>query len=316
MQGLTISPYTGAEFYEVVGLLQQCLTADPMTPELFTRKVLLDPNFDPDGALVGFHDDEVVGFLLALARRRRLEDGPEDFERGWITLLGTAPTLRRQGVGSALLERGLEYLRSRGCLTVSVSPYAPNYWTPGVDEHAYPAAIAFLQKHGFRCATRPISMDTSLVGGWKVPEWVNDKIAELEAAGIAIEEFDPVHIPALTAFLREELPGDWQRYVRETMQEITAGIRAASDLIVCFDNGRMAGFSQHQGERFGPFGVAASHRGRGIGAALLFRTLEIMRRKGHHNAWFMWTDDSTAERIYKSAGFRETRRYSVMTKNL
>ena len=104
--------------------------------------------------------------------------------------------------------------------------------------------------------------------------------------------------------------------VSETMVDVTLGRRAADDLILAYDGGRLIGFSQHECARFGPFGVAADGRGRGIGAVLLFRTLGIMRRKGHHNAWFMWTDDATADRIYKSAGFRETRRYAVMKKTL
>jgi GNAT superfamily N-acetyltransferase len=316
MGDFILGSYAGEDFYEVVDLLAACLTADAVTPALFTRKVLLDPNFDPAGAPVVRARDEITGFLLALARRRPLEDGPDDSERGWITLFGVSPGYRKRGIGTAMLESALEFLRSRGCKTVSVSPYAPNYWAPGVDEAAYFEAIVFLEKHGFRTVSRPISMDTRLVGGWAVPDWIREKESALEEAGVTIDVFDPAHTPALTAFLREEFPGDWQRYARESLVEIVLGRRAADDVIVCYDNGRLIGFSHHEGERFGPFGVAASERGRGIGAVLLFRTLEIMRRKGHHNAWFLWTDDSTADRVYKAAGFRETRRYSVMSREL
>jgi hypothetical protein len=49
---------------------------------------------------------------------------------------------------------------------------------------------------------------------------------------------------------------------------------------------------------------------------LLFRHLEGMRRRGHSVAWFLWTDDTTADRVYRPAGFRETRRYSVLRKSL
>ncbi len=316
MPDFTITPYPGEEFYEVVELLTRCLHSDPMSPALFTRKVLLDPNFDTDGAPVARVGDEIAGFLLAVKRKRPLEDGPDDSDRGWITLFGVAESHRRRGIGTALLAHGLEYLGTHGCKTVAVSPYAPNYWTPGVDEAAYPEAIAFLENHGFRTVSRPMSMDTRLVGGWSVPVWLRERQSALEVAGVTIDTFDPAHIPALTSFLRAEFPGDWQRYVRDTMIDITLGRRAADDLIVCYDNGRMIGFSQHEGERFGPFGVSKSERGRGIGAVLLFHTLEIMRRKGQHNAWFLWTDDSTADRVYKAAGFRETRRYSVMTRDL
>lgn len=316
MPDFIVTPYEGADFMPVVNLLHEVLIADPMTPALFARRVLLDPNFEPEGAPVARVDGEVVGFLLAIARRRPLEDGPDDRDRGWITLFGVAAAHRRKGIGRTLLEKGLDYLRRCGCASAHVSPYAPNYWTPGVDVAAYPEAVAFLERHGFSTLSRPLSMDTSLVGGWRVPEWVREREAKLAAEGVRIEAFDPIHIPTLTAFLRTHFPGDWQRYVRETILDIVSGRRAADDLLVAYQRETMVGFSQHEGERFGPFGVAASERGRGIGAVLMFRTLETMRRQGLHNAWFLWTDDHNARRVYSAAGFRQTRRYAVMRRDL
>ena len=117
-------------------------------------------------------------------------------------------------------------------------------------------------------------------------------------------------------FLRREFPGDWQRYLRETMQAIVQGQRPAEELLLALGAESVLGFAQSEGERFGPFGVASSARGRGIGAALLSRALDGMRARGHHNAWFLWTGDEAADRIYRAAGFRETRRYSLYKKVL
>ncbi len=77
----------------------------------------------------------------------------------------------------------------------------------------------------------------------------------------------------------------------------------------------IVGYCQHGGERFGPFGVAASHRGRGIGLVLLSCCLERMKAKGYHNAWFMWGGERNSH-LYKRVGFVETRRYEVMKKEL
>jgi mycothiol synthase len=316
MPEFTIYPYQGEDFAPVVSLLQDSLTVDTITPALFTRKVLLDPNFAPEGALVARVDDEVVGFLLAIARRHVLEDGPDDRDRGWITLFAVSKTHRRRGVGRALLAAGVDYLRSRECRAVLVSPYAPNYWTPGVDVAAYPDAIAFLEASGFISVYRPISMKSSLEGDWHVPGWAREREERLIAEGFRMQAFTPEQIPGLAVFLRSEFPGDWQRYVRETMTDIVLGRREASDLTIAYDGETVIGFAQHEGERFGPFGVAASQRGRGMGAVLMFRTLETMRQKGLKNAWFMWTDDATAQRVYHAAGFQETRRYAVMKRGL
>jgi GNAT superfamily N-acetyltransferase len=316
MPDFKIASYQGEDFEPVVSLLQSALIADTISPPLFTRKVLLDPNFSPDGALVAKIGDEVVGFLLAIARRNILEDGPDDRDRGWIPLFAVSDTHRRRGIGRELLGAGTAYLRSMGCKTVLVSPYAPNYWTPGVDVAAYAGAVAFLELSGFASVYRPISMQASLEGDWCIPEWARDREARLISEGFRLEGFTPNQIPALSAFLRSEFPGDWQRYVRETMTVIVLGRREASDLTIAYDGEHVVGFAQHEGERFGPFGVAASQRGRGMGAVLMFRTLETMRQKGLKNAWFLWTDDATAQRVYHAAGFQETRRYAVMKQEL
>ncbi len=316
MPEFTISACLGEDLEAVIKLLQDALTADTVSVPLFTRKVLLDPNFSQDGALVAKVGGAVVGFLLAIARRNVLEDGPDDRDRGWITLFAVDEAYRRRGIGQALLAAGMEYLRGRGCRTVLVSPYAPNYWTPGVDVAAYPGAVCFLEASGFTTVYRPISMKASLDAEWHIPEWARKREAGLSEEGFRMETFTPDQIPDLTAFLREEFPGDWQRYVRETMIDIVLGRRDASDLIIAYDGEAVVGFAQHEGERFGPFGVAASQRGRGMGAVLMFRTLETMQRKGLQNAWFLWTDDATAQRVYHAAGFQETRRYAVMKREL
>lgn len=314
---VSLAPFTGEDLASVLRLLRQTLPQEPITEASFTRKVLLDPNFDASGALMARDvSGEAVGFLLAMARRRPLEDGPDDRERGWITLFAVAAAARRQGIGTALFDQAEVWLQAQGCTSLWISPYAPNYWTPGVDEAAYPEALRFLQQRGYSTLLRPLSMDASLVGGWKTPEWAEERSRLLANQGLQIKRFEPRDALALTDFLRQEFPGDWQRYVRETMLDMTAGRRPPEELILALEEGRVVGFAQSEGERFGPFGVGDSGRGRGVGAALLFYALEGMRARGHHHAWFLWTDEKTADRLYRAAGFRETRRYAVVRKVL
>jgi GNAT superfamily N-acetyltransferase len=74
------------------------------------------------------------------------------------------------------------------------------------------------------------------------------------------------------------------------------------------------GFAHHLNERFGPIGVSAAERGRGLGHLLMFRTLAAMREQGFRSAWFLWSDDATARRLYDCAGFQERRRFAVLRK--
>jgi len=314
MASVEIRPFTSHDLDPVVCLLQQCLTADPMTSGIFQRKVLLDINFDEQGCLVAVADRQIVGFMYGVIRRYQLEDSPPDSDRGWITLFAVAEGWRRQGIASQLLERILAFFRKHRRASIWVSPYAPNYFSPGVDVAAYPEAIVFLEKNGFTTLYRPLSMDASLLK-LTTPEWVREKEAKLLSEGVTFDTFRPEHILPLLVFLKNEFPGDWQRYERETMVRIASGESAPDRLWIAMEKGEVVGFCQHEGERFGPFGTAASQRGRGIGAVLMFRCLHRMRAQGLHNAWFLWTGDDVA-RLYSTAGFVETRRYAVMRKQL
>lgn len=233
-----------------------------------------------------------------------MEDAQPDFDRGWITLMAVDKEYQHRGIGTELLNGVMEYLRSEGSKSVWVSPYAPNYFTPGVDEAVYPGAIEFLKKRGFETAYRPLSMEASLV---------DLDITNLVAAkdGVVIEAFRGEQLTMLEDFVRREFPGDWQRLARESASGIIAGEISPDYLFLAVEKGVCLGFCRHEGERFGPFGVASSQQGRGIGAALLSNCLLSMKEQGLKRAWFMWTDDR-ASKLYARFGFREVRRFSVM----
>ena len=123
---IRVSPFAASDFQSVIDLLRKALPCEEITPERFTARVLLDPNFRSEGALIARSDkNEIVGFLYAVRRRTPLEDAPPEPDRGWIVLFGVEPGHRRKGVGAMLFDQGEAYLRSAGCLSVSISPYAP-----------------------------------------------------------------------------------------------------------------------------------------------------------------------------------------------
>lgn len=75
-------------------------------------------------------------------------------------------------------------------------------------------------------------------------------------------------------------------------------------------------YSHYGGERFGPIGVRESERGRGIGQVLLYETLQAQKARGYRCSWFLWSDDRTADRLYRAAGFREIRRFAYLKKEI
>ena len=79
---------------------------------------------------------------------------------------------------------------------------------------------------------------------------------------------------------------------------------------------RIIGFCQHEHEHFGPFGVSDEYQGKGIGTVLLARTMYQMRLRGCHSAWVLWTGDRALKGVYGRLGFKLTRRFAIMKKEL
>lgn len=310
----TIQLYQPDDLHAVLGVLAATLPRDPISAERFTRQVLLDPNFRSEGALVARHAGTVTGFCLAIARRVALENAPPDGDRGYLTLLGVAPGFQRQGTGSRLLQAAEQFLREEDRRVVLVSPYAPGYFMPGVDVEAYAGGLHFFREHGYGEVGRPLAMEAPL-WDWQLPAWVVERAARLQDEGVIVESYRPELTLPLLAFTQAEFPGDWVRVVRETMARILSG-ESPKRLILAHAEGRVLAFVHHENERFGPIGVAAGERGRGLGQVLQFAALQAMREAGCRVAWFLWSNDSTARRLYDSAGFREVRRFALLKKEL
>jgi GNAT superfamily N-acetyltransferase len=132
---------------------------------------------------------------------------------------------------------------------------------------------------------------------------------------VVIESLSPAWLPEFLHFLAEAMPPDWLRHARELLLGTTDGRTTWDQVTIALAGERILGYSQFVGHRFGPFGVREELRGQGLGSALLGFTLERMRRRGCHCAWFLWTGEDAA-RLYRRFGFRESRRFTLYRKDL
>jgi len=310
----TIRSYTGADELALIDLWNATMSHDRVNPAIFRTKVLLDLNFRPDGLLLAEQDGALAGFVLSIARQvPQFLDGLEP-ERGWITAFGVHPAHRRQGIGLALFDAALERMAKVGKREVSISPYTPNYFIPGVDVQAYPEAIAFLQATGWKTMSQPISMRAEITG-FQVPVEVAEREQALAGEGYCVSPVTSADLPDLMPFIARHFGWDWVRFAQDYLLEIFG---AGSDQI-CFlvarHNGRIVGYCQQRRERFGPFGVDPALRSKGIGRILLFRCLADMLTRGFHAAWFLWTD-ANAARLYSQAGFKQVRQFAVLKKEI
>ncbi len=309
-----IEPFKPDDLDGVLRVLAEAMPVDPISRAKFVRQVLLDHNFRAEGAPVARVNGGIVGFCHSIARQVPLENAPGDSDRGYITLFGVLRKFQRQGMGSQLLSAALDYLKSQNRKQIMISPYAPGYFICGVDVKNYAAGLSFFTKHGFAEVYRPIAMEIAL---WSlsVPDWVLEKREQLREQGVIVEPYRAELTLPILEFAQNEFQGDWVRVYRETMGRIMLG-DSPTRIVVAHENGRVIGFSHYDNERFGPIGVGAAQRGRGIGQILMYETLVAQREAGFRTAWFLWSDDKTAARLYTAAGFREVRRFALLSLSL
>ena len=310
----TIRPYRGSDEPALLALWNVAMPFDPLNPAVFRTKVLLDLNFDPQGLLLAEVGGQLAGFVLSLYRQvPQFLDGLEP-QRAWITAFGVHPAFRRQGIGRALFAAVEARLSAAGRSEVFISPYTPNYFIPGIDENAYPAALAFLQAQGWQITSRPISMRAETTGFQLPPDLLAHE-RRLAEEGYVVRPVRSADLPELMPFIARHFGWDWVRFAQDYLLELFGPGSDQVCFLVATQHGRIVGYCQQRRERFGPFGVDPSLRSQGLGRILLFHCLAEMLAKGFHSAWFLWTG-ADAARLYSLAGFHPVRQFAVFKKTI
>jgi mycothiol synthase len=316
--GFTVRPYRPGDEEAVLDIWRATMPFDAVDEETFAQRVLADPNLDPEGFLVAEHAFQPVGFLLAWVRRVPL--GPEgDLEpdTGWMSAFAVHPQFQGQGAGRLLVAAGEDFLRRRGRRRVEVGPYAPGYFWPGVDRKRGERARRLLEGMGYHPIFQAVAMDKNLVG-YVVPPDVWEQKRSLEQEGYRFVFLCPRYVRSFIEFNARVFYPDWARAARETVARRLPWERT----LLCIHEDEVVGYAQygcydHVPDRFGPFGVDDRLRGKGIGKVLLYLTLDNMRAKGYHDAWFLWTGEHTpAGFLYRRAGFEVTRVFDAYGKEL
>jgi len=299
----------------VLDLWARALPLDAVTEATFETRVLLDDNFEPSVFLLAHVGHQLAGFVLGMyPRHQPMGDADPDGTRAWITALGVDPAGALPEIAGVLLDALEKQFRSLAKHEILVSTYPPGYFTPGIDRDAYRPLLGVLTSRGYAEIRQALSMDAP-IALFQVPESVVALETRLRTDGIAVRPYQRADLLEFLGFLEQTMPTDWVRVERANLKKISSGTFSADHISVVTHAGSIIGYCQFEGSHFGPFGVSDAYRGRGIGTVLLARTLERMRHHGYHDAWVMWTDDRAAA-VYRKFGFKETRRFSILRKEL
>lgn len=314
---ITYRSYQSGDEKQIIELWNKSLWKDPITPIRFRNLILLDSNFDPEGMRLAYKGDKLVGCVYAIRRQLPMFKTELEPENGWVTFFFVDESVRRSGVGTQLMQEATEFLQKHGRKNMLFSSYAPNFIMPGIDEEAYPVAFDFLQAQGFKTLYSPIAMDRNIVD-FKIPEGVKDLIKEREDEGYTFRLVEDGDLYELIQFANTKFNPDWGRAIREG---ILQGL-PMEQILVARDSEKIVGFCIFGGyegvpDRFGPFGVDPDQQGKGLGKILLNLCLHQMKAESLHGAWFLWTGEKTsAGYLYKNTGFKITRTFHVMKKEI
>ncbi len=226
------------------------------------------------GAYVG---GELVG-LLAQAGR-------------WLKLLVVHPAARRHGIGTQLLQAATSWLSAQSAgqgegaprPRLRVGDHPGNYLSPGIDEREV-TGQAFLQARGFVEIGRNLNLRAPLGENPLLRvEQVAASLARVASHGYHVRRATAGDVAALDRMVTTAFHRVWAYEVRRALGAALGGEAAQntpelpegpSVHVALAPDGELVAFAAHDGNNrglgwFGPTGTLPSHRGRGLGEALL-----------------------------------------------
>ena len=316
---MEVVPFEPQMAEQVIGLWNRCIgTHYPLTERLFRQNVLGDPFLQREGNLVALEGKRVIGWVLS----RYLAEVPSELAsykgHASIGALCVDPEFRGRGVASALYEAAEAFLRSQGAKRISVVHY-PYHLTPGVPSEAV-GLKAFLERKGFGGWRETYDLRRQLVD-YEIPTEVEKRLRE-QNPKVVIRPAREGEQKAIVEFVGREFPGGWHYDTKRFFEK--GG--DPSDIVIVVENDEIIGFchtftpesielrgSTHwfpllQGRwgGLGPIGIAAAHRGRGLGLALLCYSVWHNKRRGVTDMVIDWTD---LVDFYGRIGFKIWKRY-------
>ncbi len=269
---------------------------------LFEQNLTVSPHYRAEGTRVAVSDDRIVGFVACRRAQEPMAAQGLITDKGWLSVLFVHPRYRRRGVGQALLDAGLSWLGA-----VDVLPGGdPDHFFPGVPEGC-DAMRRFLEKRGFVFGSKAWDLQQD-VSAWQAPAGPDRaRIVPCEAGWV----------PQLYEFFERTFPGRWYYDMRRRL----ALEANPNDVLVVRDpDGTIQGFSStfHPGSRrlgpsvywrqamgphyggLGPIGVSPEVRQKGLGLALVQRSIEYVKA---HGCRIMGVDWTVLIDFYRKAGF-------------
>jgi len=301
---MLIRKYEAADETAAIALWNASLNEDRINKENFYTRIIFDPIFDPALYLLAEDAGEITGFIYGAVRG----------EKAYIVSLGVCPKHRRKGIARQLIAKLEATAKARGATTLDIGTYTGNYFFPGIDEKNYANAISLFTNLGYENKGTCSSMDMSL-REYTTPEKYINRKKQLESQGYTFKNFDWSDSLPMFDFFREHFP----HWLDGARANALRGCGGETIQLALNPNEKVVGFAMRAGDgtpgRFGPFGVAPTEQGTGLGGILFHNLVTDMVERRIFYTWFLWTGGRNLD-IYATWGMKKYRNYTVMGKIL
>jgi ribosomal protein S18 acetylase RimI-like enzyme len=232
-----------------------------------------------------------------------------DDRNGGVQLLLVDPAVQRRGIGTRLLQAGIDRLTALGVTTVALGSGGHDYLWPGVPDDL-PDAAGFFAARGWRFQYGVLDLVADL-RGYEAPPGALERA---ERAGVTIEvQAGPEPAEEVLAFEAATFPSWLRAFQRGTSSVLIARDRDGAIVGALLFRGPPDAtiFTPLLGPDAGTIGcvgVAAAPREAGVGSAMVARASELLRDAGTGACHIGWTE---REWFYRRVGYLPWRRYHM-----
>lgn len=293
----------------------------PFTCESFHSKFVTNPCFDPEGFMLAYEGEELIGFGHAIVNQN--EAAP-----GFITCIAIKRSYQRQGYGTKILALLEDYLKGKKKTLVRLyfgSPINLEWYIPDTNKADHPGApaVAYNTPYYFLLLANGYNTNGQLDGyyldirQYEIPAKVIAKEIENEKNNYHITIYDEAKhhgFPELFEALKN--PG-WHDAVKSNLAK-----ENPAPMLIAEKEGTILGwtgpmFTQDSGRGyFAGIGVHPETQGLGLGKSLFCHLCYESRKNGATFMSLFTGSDNPARNIYLYAGFKVRQSFAIMRKEL
>jgi len=319
---MRLVPFNALKHYDQVARLwERALGLTyAVTDRVLRQRIVTRASLDDGDGVVALEGQRVVGFGCLELDRSSLRPGDRFAS---ILCVIVDPRVRRCGIGTRILRRMENRLKSEGCRQVTVSTSLYRFWTGIPDD--LPVARHFFENRGYTRNYEAIDMFGALP---RSPMTRADR-QRLDKLGVTITSATDADIGRVCDLLTREAP-KW----RESLLKVAASGDVANVLLVkrgravigCIQTFTPASrfraanvvWERLYGADMGGLGavlIAKKWRGKGMGVALCRAGAAHIHACGATGCFVDWTADRLAS-FYGKIGARLCRRSGMYSKSL